>query len=147
VQLLPDDPAFWGWSFDEMAAHDIPNMVHHITKETGAAQISYIGHSQGTTIGLASFSSRPDVAAKINLFVAMAPVASLRGTDDLLIKTFQDVQNEASWAAKLGSHEVLPHSRLSVFLSAGSSMFKSTIFKAMHKFGFGSHLNGDSFFI
>lgn len=38
-------------SYDEMALLDLPAVVNHILKATGQNQISYIGHSQGTTIG------------------------------------------------------------------------------------------------
>lgn len=40
-----------------MAARDLPAMLTHELMVTGASHISYIGHSQGTTIGMAFLSS------------------------------------------------------------------------------------------
>jgi predicted alpha/beta hydrolase len=38
-------------SFDEMAKYDLPATVEFIVRKTGQEEISYVGHSQGTTIG------------------------------------------------------------------------------------------------
>ena len=52
-------------------------MVNYILSVTGKTQLSYVGHSQGTTMGFAGFSTLPDLADKVNLFVALAPVATV----------------------------------------------------------------------
>lgn len=39
-------------SFDEMAKYDIPASVDFILKKTGQEQVFYVGHSQGTTMGM-----------------------------------------------------------------------------------------------
>ena len=44
---------------------------------SGQRRISYIGHSQGTTIGFAAFSQNQTLAAKVDLFIALAPVATV----------------------------------------------------------------------
>eukprot|EP00879_Flechtneria_rotunda_P018844 GHRR01019779.1.p2 GENE.GHRR01019779.1~~GHRR01019779.1.p2 ORF type:complete len:246 (+),score=79.21 GHRR01019779.1:214-951(+) len=51
------DPNFWAFSWDDMAAKDLPSMLTVELLITGADEISYIGHSQGTTIGMAFLSS------------------------------------------------------------------------------------------
>jgi len=35
-----------------MAKKDLPAVINFITKTTGQEQIFYVGHSQGTTIGI-----------------------------------------------------------------------------------------------
>lgn len=40
-----------------MAARDLPAMLTHELMVTGAQHVSYVGHSQGTTIGMAFLSS------------------------------------------------------------------------------------------
>ena len=42
--------------------------------QTGHDSLFYVGHSEGTTQAFAGFID-PDVAAKVKLFVALAPVA------------------------------------------------------------------------
>lgn len=39
-------------SLDEMAKYDLPDTFDLITKKTGQEQLFYVGHSQGTTIGV-----------------------------------------------------------------------------------------------
>ncbi|XP_049615985.1 gastric triacylglycerol lipase [Syngnathus scovelli] len=75
--LTPDCDDFWMFSHDEMALLDLPAVVDYILKVTGQRQMAYVGHSQGTTIAFMAFSTLPQLAAKIKLFVALAPVATV----------------------------------------------------------------------
>ncbi|KAL6061452.1 hypothetical protein STEG23_033219, partial [Scotinomys teguina] len=68
---------FWAFSFDEMAKYDLPASINYILNKTGQEQVFYLGHSQGTTIGFIAFSQIPELAKKIKMFFAMAPVVSL----------------------------------------------------------------------
>ncbi|KAK7502443.1 hypothetical protein BaRGS_00006396 [Batillaria attramentaria] len=73
--LKPTQPEFWAWSWDEMGAYDLPAMFDHVTRVTGQQQIHYVGHSQGTMIGFAGFSTNVTLAAMVKRFYALAPVA------------------------------------------------------------------------
>ncbi|CAL8309903.1 unnamed protein product [Boreogadus saida] len=77
VELDPEQDAFWKFSYDEMAQKDLPAMVDYILKITSQEKIFYMGHSQGTTIAFLAFSSMPELASKIKLFVGLAPVATV----------------------------------------------------------------------
>ncbi|XP_022773648.1 triacylglycerol lipase 2-like [Durio zibethinus] len=55
VSLDPGRPEFWNWSWDELVSYDLPAVFDFVFNQTGQ-KIHYIGHSQGTLIGLASFS-------------------------------------------------------------------------------------------
>ena len=37
---------YWDWSWDELAAYDLPAMVHFILQATGRPSLLFIGHSQ-----------------------------------------------------------------------------------------------------
>ena len=65
IFLSPADIEFWSWSFDEMAAYDLPAVIDFILSATGARKLGYVGHSQGTTMGFAAFSSQPELADKV----------------------------------------------------------------------------------
>lgn len=39
-------------SYDEMIKYDLPATINFILKKTGQKQIYYVGHSQGTLIGM-----------------------------------------------------------------------------------------------
>ncbi|RXM32163.1 Lysosomal acid lipase/cholesteryl ester hydrolase [Acipenser ruthenus] len=77
VTLRPDEDAYWAFSFDEMAKKDLPAVINFITKSTGQEQIYYVGHSQGTTIAFIAFSTMRELASKIKMFFALAPVATI----------------------------------------------------------------------
>lgn len=68
---------FWAFSFDEMAKYDLPASINYILNKTGEEQLYYVGHSQGCTIGFIAFSQMPELAKKIKMFFALAPVLSL----------------------------------------------------------------------
>jgi pimeloyl-ACP methyl ester carboxylesterase len=67
-----------------MADYDIPAMINFALKITGQDQLFYIGHSQGTLVGFLSFSEHPEVASKVKLFIALAPIYHLNHTDALV---------------------------------------------------------------
>ncbi|XP_068876476.1 lipase member K-like [Aphelocoma coerulescens] len=77
LALSPKRDEFWAFSFDEMAKYDLPAMISFIEQKTGQKQLYYIGHSQGTTIGFIAFSTMPQLAQKIKVFLALAPVTTV----------------------------------------------------------------------
>ncbi|KAM9702806.1 lysosomal acid lipase/cholesteryl ester hydrolase isoform 1-T2 [Dama dama] len=77
---------FWAFSFDEMANYDLPDSVNFILNKTGQEQLYYVGHSQGTTIGFIAFSRIPELAKKIKMFFALAPVVSAEFMTSPLVK-------------------------------------------------------------
>lgn len=74
LKLDPSQEEFWNWSWDEMAAHDLPAMLEYVLQTTGEPDLFYVGHSQGTLIGFTAFSSNPELAKKVRIFFALAPV-------------------------------------------------------------------------
>uniref|UniRef100_A0A673CDY5 Lipase, gastric n=1 Tax=Sphaeramia orbicularis TaxID=375764 RepID=A0A673CDY5_9TELE len=82
----PDQVDFWRFSHDEMALKDLPAVIDHILKTTEQEQIFYIGHSQGTTIAFMAFSTLPELASKIKLFIGLAPVATVAFTSSPMTK-------------------------------------------------------------
>ena len=66
---------FWCFSWDEFAKYDIPATLDKVLGVSGASTLSYIGHSQGTTIAFAEFSRDQTWVSKVDIFIGMAPVA------------------------------------------------------------------------
>jgi lysosomal acid lipase/cholesteryl ester hydrolase len=69
----PNSLAFWAFSIDDFAWHDIPDSIQYILDCTKVASISYIGFSQGTAQAFAALSIHPQLNEKVNLFIALAP--------------------------------------------------------------------------
>ena len=60
-------------------------MINYALATTGKSTLTYIGHSQGTIQAFAGLSIANDVANKINLFVALAPVAYVNNQKSVLL--------------------------------------------------------------
>jgi len=93
IYYKPSQTQFWAWSFDEMAQIDLPTIINYVLKTTGAAKLSYIGHSQGTMIGFLGFENA-EVASKVNIFIALAPVAYVYHTTSVLLRVLADLKAE-----------------------------------------------------
>lgn len=74
----PSDLQFWAFSWDEMAAYDLPASVDYILHSTRAPSLGYVGHSQGTTMGFAALSSQPQLAQQASLPLKCCAMTSLR---------------------------------------------------------------------
>nr|TKS18463.1 hypothetical protein D5086_0000001320 [Populus alba] len=55
ASIDPYDSAYWDWTWDELAAYDLPATFQYVHEQTGQ-NLHYVGHSQGTLIALAAFS-------------------------------------------------------------------------------------------
>lgn len=68
-----------------MAEYDLPAMLNHALNVSGEKKLFYVGHSQGTLIGFTGFSSNPQLASKVRMFFALAPVYTVGYCSDFLI--------------------------------------------------------------
>ncbi|XDA88041.1 hypothetical protein R6Z07_018010 [Ovis aries] len=128
----PDSPEFWAFSFDEMAEYDLPSTIDFILKRTGQKKLHYVGHSQGTTIGFVAFSTNPTLAEKIEVFHALAPVATVKYTRSLFNKLaliphflFKDLKTDPWTLQRLGcANTHFHHQKKSTNLSGGFQMWQ-----------------------
>jgi pimeloyl-ACP methyl ester carboxylesterase len=86
----PNQDEFWDFSWDEMAAYDLPTQIEYVLKTTGQSQIPYIGHSEGTTQAFAGFLN-PNVSKLVSVFIAMAPAVYVSHTGSLLVKALAEL--------------------------------------------------------
>lgn len=77
IYYPPQTSKFWNFSFDEMAEYDLPSMIDLVLNVTGKKSLTYIGHSQGTTTAFALLSQKAEYNEKIDMFIALAPVATV----------------------------------------------------------------------
>ncbi|XP_034632248.1 lipase member M-like [Trachemys scripta elegans] len=86
--LTADQEEFSDNSFSQHATHDLPAIINFILQKTGQVQLYYIGYFQGTTLGFVAFSSMPQLAQKIKMFFALAPIITLKHSKSPLVKLF-----------------------------------------------------------
>jgi len=77
TSLTPKQSEFWEFTFDEIAAQDVPTMVDYVLQWTKKEQLYYAGHSQGSMVMFAKGSEDPEFAKKIKKFFALAPVTTM----------------------------------------------------------------------
>ncbi|EEP78891.1 hypothetical protein UREG_03737 [Uncinocarpus reesii 1704] len=91
----PGSTAFWDFSMDQFAFHDIPDSIDYILSATSQKCLSYIGFSQGTAQAFATLSIHPGLNQKVSVFIGLAPAMSPAGLHngvvDSLIKASPDV--------------------------------------------------------
>ncbi|KAL6051175.1 Gastric triacylglycerol lipase-like [Balamuthia mandrillaris] len=75
TKYTPAQAAFWEFSFDEMGTYDLPTQINFALNVSKAKKLAYIGHSEGTIQAFAGFSSDQELAQKVTIFIALAPVA------------------------------------------------------------------------
>lgn len=77
--LSKEQKEYWDFSWEEMGTKDTPKVIDFILQRTGHSQLSYVGHSEGTTQIMAGGSLMPDFYnKKIKIAVLLAPPASLK---------------------------------------------------------------------
>ena len=77
LTLSTDSRDYWDYWTADLGLKDVPTFIDHILETTGLPNLSYIGHSQGTTQFFLGASMNPSYfKEKVNLFVALAPVGS-----------------------------------------------------------------------
>ena len=87
-------------------------MVDYVLNYTNHSQLSYVGHSQGTLMGFLGFSSSKELADKIKIFAAMAPVlyvGHIKGLVKFIAENYYDLHLVTEL---FGIHEFLPSGRL-----------------------------------
>ncbi|XP_061720181.1 lipase 3-like [Cydia pomonella] len=78
LHLNPDkDNKFWQFSFHEIGIYDLPAIIDFILNKTKSDKVDVIAHSQGTTAFFALLATKPEYNGKINVLVALGPVAFL----------------------------------------------------------------------
>lgn len=77
VSLDIHSAEYWNFYQEEMARYDVPAFLDYIIDYTGVQNVTYIGHSEGTTQFFMGASILPDYyAERVNLSILMAPVAN-----------------------------------------------------------------------
>lgn len=63
-------------SYHEIGTQDLPAILDTILRTTGHKQLSYVGHSMGTTEFFVMGSERPELMQNIRVFIGLSPVAA-----------------------------------------------------------------------
>ncbi len=98
--------------------YDMPAMWSYVLSAAGMPSLSYVGHSQGTTVLLAALSSQPGLCDRLDRAVLLAPVAEAKHISSVPLLAMaamgtDSVSSAASWGVRctgvweFGSAEML----------------------------------------
>ncbi|XP_052178528.1 triacylglycerol lipase 2-like [Diospyros lotus] len=105
TSLGPNDPAYWDWSWDELAAYELPALFQYVHDHTGQ-KLRYVGHSLGTLMALAVFSQHK-LLNMLKSAALLSPIAYLGQMPAQLAKAAAKsfLAEGLYW---LGLHEFVP---------------------------------------
>ncbi|KAF6172614.1 hypothetical protein GIB67_023298 [Kingdonia uniflora] len=75
ISLSEKDKEFWDWSWQELACYDLVEMINYVHSVTDS-KVFYVGHSQGTIMGLAAFT-QPDIVDMVEAAALLSPISYL----------------------------------------------------------------------
>jgi lysosomal acid lipase/cholesteryl ester hydrolase len=107
VHTAPTSSAFWNFSMDQFAFHDIPDSIAYILETTHQPSLSYIGFSQGTAQAFATLSIHPTLNEKVDVFIALAPAMSPKGVASGIVDSFVKASPDILYLA-FGRKSILP---------------------------------------
>uniref|UniRef100_A0A146LAH3 Lipase n=2 Tax=Lygus hesperus TaxID=30085 RepID=A0A146LAH3_LYGHE len=111
MSIPSDDPKLWDFGIHEMGVYDLPAMIDYILETTNEDRISYVGHSQGTTIFYIMASMLPEYQSKVLVASSMAPVAFLDNTRGA-ISTLSILSSILVWLARSVGYSNILHNTL-----------------------------------
>jgi pimeloyl-ACP methyl ester carboxylesterase len=118
TRLNTSSSLYWAFSFDEMAKYDLPAQLDKISEVTGHAQVSFVGHSQGTTVLLAALASQPALNHRIKMAVLLAPVVFTQKISSIPFLTLASLGTDQIFTM-MGVNEFLPSDRVVALLEGG----------------------------
>ncbi|XP_071792325.1 gastric triacylglycerol lipase-like [Asterias amurensis] len=118
THLSPDSEEFWDFSWDEMAAFDLPAMVDHALAVSGQEHLYYVGHSQGSAMAFAELSTNKELSEKIKMFFALGPVTTV-GHMTSPLRYLSPYTSEIKFVLNLlGVKDFMPSSKVTEWLAA-----------------------------
>jgi len=87
TKMSPSDQKYWdSIDMDFMAKYDLPAHIDYVLAATNYTTLTWVGHSQGTWQAFSAFStSNRQYAAKVDLYVALAPVTYVAHQSSILL--------------------------------------------------------------
>ncbi|SPP74295.1 lipase 3 [Drosophila guanche] len=104
---------FWNFEWHDIGIYDLPAMMDYVLYTTGADQLSYVGHSQGTTSFFVLNSMIPRFKSRIRSAHLLAPVAWMEHMESPLAVVGGPLLGQPNAFVELfGSAEFLPNTQL-----------------------------------
>eukprot|EP00178_Gracilaria_changii_P009790 TRINITY_DN2842_c0_g1_i1.p1 TRINITY_DN2842_c0_g1~~TRINITY_DN2842_c0_g1_i1.p1 ORF type:complete len:199 (+),score=25.69 TRINITY_DN2842_c0_g1_i1:167-763(+) len=112
ISLTPDTKEFWDFSFQEMGQFDVPANLNEILRITGKPNLTYIGHSQGTSQMFAALSDTDKaseyIKKRVNKFIGIMPVSYMSNQCSPMLNSIKSSTVLPFILKTLGVKEIFP---------------------------------------
>ncbi|XP_055847681.1 lipase 3-like [Episyrphus balteatus] len=128
VSLNPFFKSFWNFDWHEIGLYDLPAMIDYIRYYTDEDQVTYFGHSQGTTTFLLLNSLNERFSSRIRSAHLLAPVAFMENMESPMMGLTSLMLGGVSKIPELfGNLEFLPSNEVMSILGQKSCSDSSPI--------------------
>ncbi|XP_050352929.1 lipase 3-like [Nymphalis io] len=86
AKLSTSESVFWDFTWHEIGFYDLPAMIDYALETSNSKTLIYIGHSQGTTAFFVMASEKTHYNDKINLMIALSPVAFMTNAKSPVVR-------------------------------------------------------------
>ncbi|XP_055901806.1 lipase 3-like [Eupeodes corollae] len=112
VKYNPLFKKFWSFDWHEIAMYDLPAMMDYVLYYTDEEQLTYFGHSQGTTTFLVLNSLNLRFNSRIKSAHLLAPVAFMENMEGPLVDMAAILLGQPNiWPELFGDMEFLPSTK------------------------------------
>lgn len=113
AKYSPSFLKFWNFDWNEIAIYDLPAMIDYILYTQNQTQLTYVGHSQGTTTYLVMSSLSPKMQNRIKSAHLLSPVAFMGMMESPVVYLLAPVLGHPNGMVEvLGSAEFLPNTHV-----------------------------------
>lgn len=110
------DAEYWDHSFTDISKYDVPAFMEHIKETTGVANMTVIGHSQGTSEIFYGLSRNTTYFKdNMNLFIGLGPLTVLTDTSPTNIELVKFAFDFRPVLADLGIFDMLSERQTRAF--------------------------------
>lgn len=96
--------------------YDLPAQIDYVLEQTQQEQLSFIGHSQGATVGFVLLTELPEYSKKVKIFHAMAPPVIFRHCSAPTMLLVNNIKPLQRLAIVLKMYNIAPRSLVLPFI-------------------------------
>ncbi|XP_066262114.1 lipase 3-like [Euwallacea similis] len=95
--LNSSEKAFWDFSFHEKGIYDVSASIDFTLNNTGVANLTLVGFSEGTSASMALLSTRPEYNDMVEVVVLLSPIGYMGGVQSpiplFLVKYMSEIES------------------------------------------------------
>lgn len=104
--------------FFHTGVYDLPAQIDYVLEHTQQEQLSFIGHSQGATVGFVLLAELPEYSKKVKILHVMAPPVIFRHCSAPTMVLVSNMKRLQKLALALRMYDIAPRSLVLPFIKS-----------------------------